>query len=545
MRRKKQHTQQTFSLDENVEKLIRENFLIFLLEKWKISSGEFEGREFSFKDRPFLMGLVNDDFPFIVKLKSAQSGQSEIEVARAIWKMITQKGNVIYTFPAAEQMRQFVDARARPAIIKNEYLLSKVDGNLNLNKFAINNNSLYFRGAQKRRQMISVDANSLFADEVDTYEDEKAIDTLNKRLGASTNPYRCYFSTPSYHASGISLYYYGNEASGERGSDQRVWTIRCECCGQFNEDLLWNDNILDLNDKDRKFSHYTPDIIIICRHCKKPLNRLSNGEWVPTITKNSSYCHGYHISKLFHPAADLNVMYLDSKNPLKEQEFYNSDLGLPYEPRGARLTDANLDAARGNHLLAQFSTEPVFAGVDRGNKIHAIAGKRDENGNFKIINISELDSEEELHDWYKNLNVKVSVLDMNPDKDSALVFQNQHEGTWLAYFSIHLEKTTQQFNKNWDDKQLGVNRTLMMMYVSDLLCEKSIILPIDVRRAREFYEHMKSPIKAQKDDVHGKPVTFYPKTKNPDHYYFAMLYFLLACQIKMAPGTVRYKSLYL
>ena len=157
------------------------------MEKWKISSGELSGQPFSLRDRPFLMGMIKDDFPFIVQLKSAQSAISEMAIARAIHKLIKQKGNIIYTFPAGEQLQQFVDARPRNAIIQNSYLQSKVTGSLNLKKFAINHNHLYFRGAQNRRQMISVDASSLFADEVDAYEDEKAIERISRKKSKANN----------------------------------------------------------------------------------------------------------------------------------------------------------------------------------------------------------------------------------------------------------------------------------------------------------------------------------------------------------------------
>lgn len=532
------------NIESEIEKLARNDFLIFLLEKWKISSGDYAGEQFSMRERPYLLGMIKDNFPFIVKMKSAQSSISEIEMARAIHFTIKEKGNILYTFPAGEQMQQFVDARPRNAIINNSYLQQFVTGSLNLKKFSLNNNQIYFRGVQKRQQMISVDASKLFADELDTYEDESKIHTLNKRLGNTRNPYRSYFSTPSFHAMGISLYYYGNEASKEKGSDQRVWTIRCESCGQWNEDLLWEENIIDLNEKDNKFSYYEPNIIVICRHCKKPLNRLSaNAEWIPTITANSDYCHGYHISKLFAPTANLNQLWMDSKNPIKEQEFYNSDLGLPFEPKGSRLTDANLDACRGNYQIQVVSKEENFAGVDIGNKIHVVAGKKEEN-KFKIITVQELEDWSDLDSFYRNFNIKRSVIDMNPEKDEAMIFQKSHEGTWLTYFSQHLERTTETFNKNWDDQIIGIHRTLMMMLVSDLICEKSVILPINIRMRRDFYEHMKSPIKAQKQDAQGNPITFYPKTKNPDHYYFAMLYFFIATQLRPSSATVKYKNLY-
>jgi len=513
--------------------------LIFLLDKWKISSGEHKGEKFSLHDAPYLIGLAQDQHPFRVTMKSAQSRISELELARTMWKAISRKGNLLYTFPAAEQMQQFVDARAREAVLNNEFLQKYITGSLNLKKFSINKNQIYWRGVQKRRQIITVDVSDLEADEVDEYE-EGTLYTLDKRLGASANPQRSYFSTPKFHGSGISLYYYGNEAQNERGSDQRVWTIQCESCGQWNEDLIWEHNILDKNAHEIKFSYYQPDIIIICRFCKKPLDRLSaRAQWVVKFPKNSDYCHGYSISKLFAPNANLNQMMKDSMNPLKEQEFNNSDLGRPYEPKGSRIADENLDAIRGNYTLWLRSEIPCFIGADIGNVIHAAASIFDENNRVKIVSVIELNDWEELGLFYKDFRCKSIVIDANPDKDEAIKFQNEHSNVWLAYYPQFLERSTDKVRLDWDSNIVNIHRTLMMMTLSDVVMNKKMTLPIDIRRIRDFYEHMKSPIRALKQDVIGNWVPWYPNIKNPDHYFHALVYNLTAMMLNPQPAIFR------
>lgn len=533
----------SFNLDTHLNDAVKDNFLIFLLEKWKISSGEFIGQPFSLKDSPYLFEFIQDNHPFKVVLKAAQMRISELMIAETIWNACFGKGNCLYTFPAGEQIQDFVAARPRSAIMNNQFLQEYVTGALNLKRFSLNKNTIYFRGVQRRSQMISVDASKLYSDEVDAYEDDSAIYTLNKRLGNAVNPSRRYFSTPSFHANGVSLYYYGSEAQRERGSDQKVWTIKCQSCGKHNEDLLWEENVIDLNEKDAKFSFYVPDVHIICRHCKKELNRLLMGEWVAKFPKNSEYCHGYHISKLFSPNADLNTMWLDSHNPLKEQEFYNSDLGMPYEPSGSRILDANIDSCRGSHQILVKSTEYNYAGVDRGNILYGVCGHKDDNGKLKLINASQFNDIDELALWFKDFNVKTAVLDMNPDKDEAVDFQKTQQNVWLAYFSTALERTADKFTKNFDDSIVAINRTFMMMLVSDMVVNKNVVMPIDIRRVKDFYDHLKSPIKAQKNDVNGNPITFYPKTKNPDHYYFAMLYWMTAFDLKIGPARFLIKNM--
>ena len=528
-------------LEQQIEKLSSEQFYIFLLEKWRISSGEFKGYPFGLKDTPYLVDVVKDDHPFRVLKKSAQSRISEIEVARAIFKIISKKRNGLYTFPAGEQMEQFVDARVRSAIVQNPFLASKVTGSLNLKKISLANRELYFRGVQKRRQIITIDASDWTGDEIDEYEDDRAVYTLTKRLGASKNPTVSLFSTPTFHGVGISLLYYGSESQRERGSDQRVWTIRCEHCGQFNEDLIWEENIRDLAEGDIKFSFYQPDVIVICRHCKKPLDRLStNAEWVAKYPKNSKYCHGYSISKLFNVNADLNTMMLDSKDPMKEQEFNNSDLGRPYEPKGSRLTDEVIDNAKGSHQITLFiKNVRTFSGFDINVKINAITSVV-EDGITIVKNIQELDGWDDVPYYLKNMSTYISVFDANPDTKEAAEIQKQFDNVWLAYFIQHMEGKTEKFTLNYDDGYVYINRTLMMSVVSDMIYAKNVQFPQDIRRIRDFYEQLKSPIKATKQDVHGNYLTFYPKTKIPDHYYFTLLYNLVATQLKTSVARLIY-----
>lgn len=529
--------------EANLENLISNDFLLFMLEIWRISSGEFINEKYSLKDRPYMLEIIKDDFPFQVTMKSAQCGISEVNVARAIYQTIYKKRNILYTMPAGEQMQQFVDARARTAIINNQKLAKYVTGSLNLKKFSLNNNQIYFRGVQKRRQIITVDVSSHFGDEIDEYE-EGTLYTLTKRLGASRSPERHYFSTPKFHGDGIGLYYFGSEHQKEKGSDQRVWSIKCEHCGKWNEDLLWDENVIDLNESQSRFSYYEPNTIIICRHpkCRKPLNRLSsNAQWVAKFPSLSDHCHGRHISKLFSPVSNLNQMMLDSKDPLKEQEFYNSDLGLPYEPKGSRLTEVNISKARGSHQIVYSSQERCSIGVDIGKVLHYVISTVDSNNIIKVISVGEVDDWTELQRLFRNFKIVNAVIDANPDKDEAVKFQkSQGDGNvWLAYYMQHLEKTAEKMTKDEYDQVVYIHRTLMMMTVSDLIINKHISLPVDIQKVKDFYLHLKSPIKAQKQDLRGDWVTFYPRTKNPDHYYHALLYNIIATMLKPKPAAFR------
>lgn len=490
------------------------------------------------------MGLIEDDFHDKVTLKSAQSRISEFHVAEAVFRTLSGKRNVLYTFPAGEQMQQFVDSRVRQAILENESLAKFVTGSLNLKKIELNHNQIYFRGVQKRRQVISVDVSDWYGDEIDEYGDDSIVYTVTKRLGAAKNPRIRLFSTPTFDGTGISLRYFGSESQKDKGSDQRVWTIQCEICGHWNENLIWEENVVDLNDSKLSSIDYQPNVIIVCRRCRKQLNRLSNrAEWVPKFPSLSDFRHGYHISKLFAPGADLNRMMEDSRNPLKEQEFNNSDLGRPYQPKGSRLTEEALDVIRGNYQIHIRNTFRAYGGFDIGSKIHATVAIHDDANRLKVIRPVELDDWDDMQLFYNDMGIRSAVIDANPDKKEAIEFQRANDGVWVAYFSQALENTTELWKLNWDEGIINIHRTLAMAFASDLIFKREVTLPIDIRRVPNFYDQMRAPIKAQKQDVRGNWISFYPKTNEADHYYFSFVYLVTAASIRSQPAKLRHVNM--
>jgi len=79
----------------------------------------------------------------------------------------------------------------------------------------------------------------------------------------------------------------------------------------------------------------------------------------------------------------------------------------------------------------------------------------------------------------------------------------------------------------------------MMSRVLDMVHEKDIVLPLDIATVRDFYSHLTSVVKALKQDTNGNWIAFYPKMGKPDHYFFALLYNLIATQIKPKPSVFR------
>lgn len=518
--------------------MIAESFLLFLLSRWTISSGEHRGEKYSFKERPYMFPIAQDEFPFIVVEKSAQCGVTELFVARALHALRHHKKNILYTFPALQQLRQLVGARVRPAIEQNPYLYNKISGALNLEQIQIGNNTLYFRGVQNRRQMITVDVSELYVDELDTAVLEAAknnfgnvLYTLEKRLGAASKPRKFYYSTPSFSGMGIDAEFAGDDTNP--GSDQREWLVKCRYCGK-SQPLTWDDNIVDYNEGRRGLAVYTPDVHRVCSGCKSEfsVDDIINGRYVSKKPQLSNICHGYHVSKLMNAAPQLNQMWLDSLSPTKEQEFRCSDLGIPFEPKGSKLTDDILERARQteNYVLAMSSKDRTFMGADIGRVIHYVIGIPTPDNRVKVLSAGEAETWRDLDDVIRHFNVRFAVIDAQPGGLEQKEFCVNHPGrVMMAYYPSYMETTKDVF-KDRDEMIIHINRTLVMSMVIQAFFNGNIILPVDIRAVRDFYKMLKAPVKAAQEDTNGNMRTFFPPTRVADHYFHALVYLLTALE---------------
>lgn len=470
--------------------------------------------------------------------KSAQCGITELYVARALFAARHHRRNILYAFPALQQLRQLVGARVRPAVENNEYIYSRVTGALNLEQIQIGNNTIYFRGVQNRRQMITVDVSELYMDELDTAVLEAAkndfgnvLYTLEKRLGASADPRKYYYSTPSYSGMGINAEYAGDDTNP--GSDQREWFVKCRACGR-RQPLTWDDNVVDRNDGRRGNFAYVPDVHRVCSHCKAEFSPedVLNGQYVPLKPELSGLCHGYHVSKLYYAKPNLNQMWLDSMNPLKEQEFRCSDLGIPFEPKGSKLTDEVLELARNatNYVLAMSSKDPTFMGVDVGRVLHYVIGVPTPDQKIKLIAAGEAANWKELDEVMRRYNVRFGITDAQPGGLEQKEFCLAHPGRMMAAYYPSYMETTKDVWKDKDEVLLHINRTLVMSMVIQAFFNSQVLLPLDIRSVRDFYKMMKAPVKATQEDQTGNMRTFFPPTRVADHYFHAFVYLFAAIE---------------
>jgi len=515
------------------EDFLRKSFKLWLLSRWVITTGEHRGEPYRFDYAPFMASLCDDNFHDIVVMKCAQSTFSEQFVARMVYRALTQKKNFLYTFPAGAQLRDFVETRIRAPIETSPYLKRFITGACNLGLISFNDNELHFRGVTQRRQIISVPVSEIYCDEIDEYPDpDKTIYTITKRMGMAKRPCKYLFSTPKFPGVGISKYYYGDE--DEPGSDQREWVVECGNC-QLAQMLEFERNVIDRNSEKFGTREYFPDCYVGCRRCGNPLD-VSSGKWVAQNPALSGYRHGYHVSRLMMPHADINALMVDSRDPLKIQEFYNSELGLPRRPHGEAITEILLKELISDYAMYDAYSYGSFMGVDQGAKFHVVIIGPD----LRILHVGEYDYTDDWREVSRlipRFRVISGIADANPSIEQSRRFASIHDS--IFKLSIYppmgdVSRGREIFSYNPKDTRIiRIDRERAMEYVTDLILTRQLKFPSDILlRIPHFFEHLKAPIRAKVQDSTGNEIIKYLKSAKPDHYFHALLYALVALKRK-------------
>lgn len=470
--------------------------------------------------------IARDDFPQIVVMKSAQVGLSELAVNLALHAAdigYAGRGVVFYLFPLGNQMTDFVQGRFDPAIRQSPYLLSRVVPQPPLRRGANNqrlkylgNGYIYFRGSENPRQIASVDADLVILDEYDQMA-EGVLDLALKRLASSREGRLRVFSTPRLPGAGIDELY--------RNSDQRKYFLACQACG-LEQTLCWEENV----DQER--------CAIVCRTCRSPLNAAGKGRWIPQAPGNDRV-HGYHLSRLYSPWVKLPLMIEASRSTsvLGRQEFFNSDLGLPFVPPNGGLTLDELDRCRQDYAFSDYDGRVCAAGVDVGLVLNVVIrtqpnlrtppGEREPS---LLTFAGEVGSFDELNRLVSRYNVKECVVDGLPEGHKVREFaQSTTARVRLAYYvRRHLGH---EIVPDYPDRYL-LDRSLAIDEMVAAFRRQELLLPRDARQlggrvkdgTGEYYRQLLAPQRTLERNAHGNLEAMWVEGGKRDDYAHAEVY---------------------
>jgi hypothetical protein len=525
------------------------------LYDWTVTHRRLEDRPFSLENFKPLEALYRDDHPNIVVMKPAQVGISEWAISHAIWalsegarywKTDLSGLNVAYCFPTLTALRDFSKERVSGIKRESGYLRELFDSEFDdLGFKQVADSYFYLRGAWSIDAMISFRADVLILDEYDRM-DTAAVQLAYKRLRQSPIGRRVQVSTPTLPGRGI------HEAYME--SDQTEWQTYCKRC----KDYLHLEFFRDVRADEEPHAIWknwptetlrNASMITVCPRCANEIDRTGTGRWqaqFPEITST----RGYHIPSLAFKVVSLNTLAVlsVSTNPTVLTEFFRSDLGVPYEPAGSRVTMDMLlrlaaDLTNGHHV-GDHEWKRTRMGIDVGSVYHyRIDSDREGDSRTYVRAMGEARSFEELSILMRQYGVKAAVIDAMPELHGTRDWVWKHPGrAYRAFYGNGLQMWKRKTGdvpakrvrferlKATEGDVVEINRTMAMDAVYSSIGEGLEVWPAHIVSNTDITSQMCAPVRVIGLDRHGQEQASWEHTQ-PDHYYHASVYARIAGEI--------------
>jgi hypothetical protein len=505
---------------------------------WAQRHRQIDGQSFSLARFLPLATLYTDDHPHIVVIKPAQRGVSEwainytafaLDCGAAVWASEKAGLNVAYLFPTQAALGDFSKERFSGLTTESAYLAALFgDGAFDGITFKqVRQCYLYLRGGWSESALLSFAADVLILDEFDRM-DTKTVALARRRLNASVVRRELDISTPTLPGTGIHGLYLQ--------SDQRLYEQPCPHCGAWQVYDFFRDVHAD-GEAYEVWRYWEPErlrratVALHCPTCRERLaaaDRCAPGRWraqQPEITG----LRGYHIPPLAWPFLDLTAFAVSavSADPSEVQEFYRSDLGLPYEAGGSRITEAMLQQL--SHALLNGQLPPVLwrdttMGVDVGSRYHYRVSSLGPDGQRYVRAMGAVGSWLELDGLMATFQVGQCVVDALPELHGAEAWARQHPGKVLrALYPQASALAGQLYRVDAATGRVLINRTMAMDAVLATVATAQEHWPAAVHQDPEVITHLTAPVRVTRTDERGQEQVAWVHTA-PDHLFHATVY---------------------
>jgi len=375
---------------------------------------------------------------------------------------------------------------------------------------------------------------------------EYAID----RLRASKYQFKRYLANPRIKNRGIHEYFLR--------SDQREWFVPCTQCGEFQEtdwfktvvkEIVDHEgNVIDWKLRDDEWEPgCRRDVNMICPDCGGALDRTStDGKWI--AQNPDSQIEGYHLSMLcnmINPIAGMWERFTRAINdPGLMQRFFNSDLGLPFDAIGNKVTPTMLDNCIGEgddaysftihsdiaHIKTHSHPGPCSMGVDVGATLDVRISYLRSRGERQAVFIGKVRSVEDLYDLIQLYNVEKCVMDSMPEITLAADFQEGAMQYGCEVWLCRYAKEGSDKRRTYDlvNRMINADRTEVLDRSFAQIRLKKNLLPTNYAAilGGSYTDEMCMPIRSLVEDSGGNQR--YEWSKGKDHQRHTDTYDMLA-----------------
>ncbi len=464
-----------------------------------------------------------DDIPYMCVEKSVQCGLSELFIIQSHLEAAERGMSVMYVLPKYELRNRFVNNRIyklHRRVDHYRHMVALADTKVHRTSLMhFGEGTLAYVGSNVQDEFIEIPIDSAFIDEKDRCNLGNLL-MLPDRLTASPYQFEREISNPTVEGFGIDERY-GESSMGE-------WKLLCPRCNTWF-------NVFKPRDTDADPNPICEDEIRLIHDCGCPIDRLGPGRW--------DHAHpfrkwkGFRVSKLvaqLSPKATLRDLYSKWNksigNDLKTQIFFNSDLGLPFSSKGARITRTMLNDCRRNYPYPPTRVarnRKRFMGVDVGAGLHVVMRERvrsKEGVTHRLIGMWTLPGFSQLGQIMREWKPDCTVIDALPEIHKVLEIKADFSNVWSSRF----QESTTNLTKNDVKKELSMNRTAILDYVRQDVELQHLINPLNAEFLEEgvYYDHLlaSTRILEANEDHPEKSRFVWKEGSKPDHFFFAEAY---------------------
>lgn len=400
--------------------------------------------------------------------------------------------------------------------------------------------TLAYVGSNVESEFIEIPVDSAYVDEKDRCN-LNHLEMLPDRLTASPYQHQREISNPTIEGYGIDERYHE--------SSMGLWKIKCPHCGQwFTPDFFRHvveersHNVFVPRDPLADADPQASGEIALIHDCGKPVNRLMRGEWVHAYPNRD--WQGFRVSKLFarlSPKGTMRSLYRSwvkaVGNDLKTQIFFNSDLGLPFSSKGARISRAMLNDCRRRYEYPPrhvSRSNGRFMGVDVGETLHVILRERvrSENGSsMRLIGAWAVPGFSAVAQLIREWKPDRVVIDSLPEIHKVM----ELKADFSRVFSSRFQESTNVLSVNKQKREVSMNRTAILDYVRQGVEMQTLLLPMEAEFIEdgEYYAHMMASTRIlEPNETNPEKSRFvWKEGSRPDHFFLAEAYCMQASML--------------
>jgi len=483
------------------------------------------GTPIDFKNYPYIRQIYAEDSKDIGIIKATQSGISEYLLCRAL--SLAESGrNIFYVLPMDRLIGRFVKERLDKTVKNTNYYSSLIvnseNSTSNVTMKQIGAGTIVFAGSNSTASFVEFPADDAIIDENDRCDQTNLL-MVDDRLANSEFRTKCTVGQPTITDYGIHQKW--------KDSKQWLWRVKCPHCSEWIHPSFLDHVVVQEDEEDWTYQdvEWSPSLQRdpFFMHCGKPFNPRSDGMWIATYpSKTSSY---YHIGKEFSTRITVREMCEAFDRGLSDDSammrFYNSDLGLPYTPKGSKLSDRDLDTIVGDYIMPSMCERPCVMGIDVGSNIHIVINEILGNGTERMVWCGFVRELEDIISLTQSYNIICGVIDANPELRLSRAVSSLPK-FFRCYF--HADRANDKVDPI--NKKVNVNRTEILDSVIAKIRERRWMLPRNAKSLPEFYDHMLANTRIFNENKGDSGQYEWVGTK-ADHLMFASVYATIARRI--------------